>query len=187
MMTMLKLTSTVMVIAVLSSLIAAPARANDLERVLGALAVGYLAYEALDDARHLAPPPPPPPPPPMAYNPPPAGYHGGVPCHWYREGYNDAFRGRPVYAPPSPRVERGEALLWYRNGHEDGVRDARRYSGPPRPGVTVIIPGGPGHHDDRWREPGRPGPGHPGGRPGQYGPPRYDRRGDRGGAPGRGR
>lgn len=99
------------------------AHAGDLGKILGALAVGYVAYEVLDGlddcnrGPNYCPPPPNLAPPPdrgvhRNYAPPSPYYHGGEAKYWYKEGYKDGFKDGENYG--------------YREGHQDGYRQGDR-------------------------------------------------------------
>jgi len=136
MMGMLKITSVIVLVAMLSAL--APARANDLGKVLGVVVAGAILYELLDGTRHEVPIPP-------NYDPPPADYHDGIPAYWYKDGYSDAFRKRPVFESPAICYGYGEEDIWYREGYSDGRKDAERQ----RHEVTYLSPP-PVRYEFRW-------------------------------------
>lgn len=139
---------TLVAVTVLTGLTATRAFAGDLGKVLGALAVGYVAYEVLDgiddlrDAPRQYAPPPGPPRGPVAnphrnYDPPAPYYHGGEAKYWYNEGYSDG-------------VKDGKRI-GYNEGFNDGYRegDKNGYRRGVRTGYQVGYDDGydDGHHD----------------------------------------
>ncbi len=123
--------------------------AGDLGKILGALAVGYVAYEVLDDLddspRHRGHGPrySPPRPHPRArvvhrrYDPPTPYFHGGEAKYWYNEGYSDGFKDgdqhgykvgftdghRVGYRQGDKNGFRRGAKRGYRVGYDDGYGD----------------------------------------------------------------
>ncbi|NPV47849.1 MAG: hypothetical protein HPY69_12885 [Armatimonadetes bacterium] len=123
------------VIAVLASGLApSPAAAdNEVAKVLAAVAVGALVYEALDDdcTPRYCPPAPrycPPPPRNPRYDPPSNYYNWSTPRQNYDRGYRDGFGDGRDYGR--------------REGYRVGYRDGRHAAGPPGHRRVAYGPGG---------------------------------------------
>jgi hypothetical protein len=134
-------------VALLSGMATPKAQAGDLGKVLGAVAVGYLAYElASHNDRARAPaygPPPPPPPhrdPHPSYNPPSPYYDGRRVTNAYNEGYRDGYTDgnrngfQNGYRAGDANGYRRGTADGYRWGYGDGYGDGRHdgWRGGPR-------------------------------------------------------